>query len=197
MSFMPHHRFPETVDGLADTALRLISRLVGEGKIEETLGIRQALEPLLLRHREYLALRAEPGKVLVPAVHRAEAALLRFIGQCKAALRPELGPRWNPRWAQAGFEGGNLAVPGSFRGRKELLLKLRAFLKARPELQVPVANIAPARADQLLESLQAARNTLRGHAARQRAARLAREKACSLLRKRLRSALRRSGGLSV
>jgi hypothetical protein len=195
MSFMPHHRLPETVDGLADTALRLISRLVGEGRLEQALGVRQALEPALIRHREYMALRGEPARILVPAVHRAETAALRFIGQCKGRLRPGLGHRWNPRWVAAGFEGGSLAVPGSARGRKELLGKLRDYLRAHPEMEDPGAHLTASRADQLLESLQAARNTLRGHPSRQQAARTARRKACSGLRKLLRQALGRSGGL--
>ncbi len=194
MSTLSPSRLPETVDDLATLALRLISRLTWQGQHDNALGIRQALEPALIRHREYLALRTEPSKILIPAVHRADAAIVRFIGLCKASLRSSLGRRWNATWAEAGFGDGTLAVPASFRGREKLLKDLRDFLRTHPDLESTDGDISAVKAEQLLASLHAVRMTLHHHAARQRAAQVARRRACTALRKRLRMTVGRAPG---
>ena len=191
---MQPQRLPDSIDPLVAVSLSVISKLTWQGEKEGATNIRQALEPALIRHREYEALKSEPGNVLLPALHRADAAITKFIGAARAALRPHFGLRWNSGWENVGFVSGSLAVPSSYSGREALLNDLRNFLASHPELECHERSVTAAKATQLLDSLHAARTALRGHSARQNAAKTARRKTCALLRKRLRTTIAHAGG---
>jgi len=191
---MHTHRLPDSLDPLVAVSLRVISKLTWQGEKEGASSIRQALEPALIRHREYEALKSEPGNVLVPAVHRADAAIAKFIGAARVALRPRFGLRWSSAWAIVGFDRGTLAVPTSYSGREALIRRLQSFLASHPELESQESGVTVAKATQLLDSLHAARTALRSHSARQAAAKTARRKTCALLRKRLRTTIGHAGG---
>ena len=190
---MQPQRLPDSIDPLVAVSLSVISKLTWQGEKEGATNIRQALEPALIRHREYQALKSEPGNVLLPALHRADAAITKFIGASRAAFRPHFGLRWSPAWASVGFVNGTLAVPTSYSGRENLLNHLRSFLASHPELECQERDVTAAKATQLLDSLHAARTALRGHTTRQSAAKAARRKTCVLLRKRLRTTIAHAG----
>lgn len=195
MSVLSFPPLPTSLDELCSLALRLISRLTQQGDLERATGIRRCLEPALIRHREYLALRTEPAKVLSPAIRRADAALVQFILDAKASLKPALGPQPSEAWAQAGFSRQSLAMPPSSTGRESLVRSLGQFLRDHPEFESAATRITAAHAGHLITALHAARLRLHTHGARQRAAQAARKKACSALRKRLKSTLRKTGSL--
>ena len=185
---------PDSIDDLARISLRLIAELSLPGekadlRLESAALLRSAFEPALRRQRELEALRTEPVRVLKPAWRRADAVAADFIRSAKRALRPHLGDRWNPAWAEAGFERGTLAMPDSFAGRQKLLGTLKASLTAHPEWQCPEQFITAARASQVEEALLAARRSLACHPSRCQAAKEARDRACSQLRRRLRRAM--------
>lgn len=185
---------PDSIDALSRIALKLISGLTVHGrtigvKVHTAAAIRSDLDPALLRHRELEALKLEPNRVLKPVWRQADAGAADFIRRSKRVLRPHLGDRWNPLWAEAGFTKETLAMPDSFGGRQKLLQALGDYFANHPEWECSGMDVTAARSTHLQEALVAARRALECHVARCRVAKIARDRACSRLRKRLRRAL--------
>lgn len=161
---MAQNRVPQALPALFTAADDMIDGLNAH---QDEIGIKQnratALAAILATARTaggaFATVKAaKPATTTASTV--ADSNVKAFIGTAADVLRPVLGAKWSPAWAEAGYQNGAIAIPGTVAERQEHVRKLGAYLTAHPAQENTPLQITAARAQTLFGALRDARATV-------------------------------------
>jgi hypothetical protein len=156
---------PQNLDELITQA---VDALDGVTQLEASLGIKQntalVMEPdvVALQQASVAFSSAQLALSNARAARRSANSNGRgFASIGRDLLKPTLGAKPSPAWAEAGWNDRSLAIPNDDEQLLPLLNTLKGYLTAHPALEQPAApfNFTAVRAGQLYDALQAARAT--------------------------------------
>jgi hypothetical protein len=121
--------------------------------------IRGVLAPACTAENVYQA--AKGAKSLAVATQRtADSNAKDYIMVAVGVLKPRLGRRWSPLWAEVGFVNGKLAVPRKVADRLGLLTAIKLYFDAHPGYESDQMGVTASTTEDQHTALQDAHNTV-------------------------------------
>ena len=121
------------------------------------------------------------------ALETARASVDEFLDTARAFLKPRLGSEWSDTWAQVGFLGPTLGLPGQDEDRVSTMQLLKTYFTAHPAHESADYDVTAVEAEDRLAAFLTAIQTTVDCAALQRTARDARRDSATALLKKLRA----------